>query len=135
VDPDLTSSSSASLSTLSQRLYSRELNINKSPFGANVSRQIVPTDELIMAIAQETAAEELLKEQQRQGTIITHQDGSSEDDRQEEVNGDDLISEASSADQILSVAMAATQEHDRTSLAPAIPFRSPHRGPIAPTHQ
>ena len=110
--------------------------MSKSPFGADVSRQIVPTDELVLAIAQETAAEELLKEQQRQGIIITYQNGSNEDDHQEAVNDDDdLISEASSADQIPLAAMAASLERDRTSLAPAIPLRSPHRGPIAPARQ
>jgi len=134
VDPDLLVSA-LSLSFSSQEPNPSD-NRNKNPFRADISRHIVPADELLMAIAQEAAAEELLKRQQElKKNSLEELSNRWEGHERKRENDGDSIADISRADQVKSSPMVATLKHDLGSFAPAIPTRSPHRAPVLTTHK
>ncbi|GJJ78519.1 hypothetical protein EMPS_10878 [Entomortierella parvispora] len=133
VDPELL------VSALSLSFHSQGSNApykNKNPFGADISRQIVPTEELVLAIAQEAAAEELLKRQQELDKDSTEQPskkGGGYKHKKEDKS--DSSAETSPADQVKPTALITTLRQEKGSFAPAIPIRSPHRALVPVNNQ
>ncbi|KAG0054755.1 hypothetical protein BGZ83_010538 [Gryganskiella cystojenkinii] len=108
----------------------------KNPFVVDVARQIVPTDELVQAIAQETAAEELLKQRrERQELEVVKM---SEESKVENSNIESLPTH-----QIVQEGLAATTTHSdhddqvqgQDTGAPTIPLRSPYRAAVNATQR